>query len=120
MFDREESRNTPRSRYFSPLMDAVLLTSAALGCHYAANSSQSEAPSGSTDAAQQEFLQAFLAAHDQKDLAAQEELVNWGDVTEYSKAHFVRETLQYNVGVKFTSAKIRRYSWPEPQFRGPI
>jgi hypothetical protein len=40
----------------------------------------------------------------------------WDDVTEYSRDYFVRETLQYNLGVKITSAKIEDIPDLNPNF----
>ncbi len=81
------------------------------------------------------FLQAFLRAHDKKDQDAEQKLVDWDDVTESSRDHFIGE-LKSGLGVKIT-AKIEnmpaanfsaRYNIPPEKFlvvvcddaRGPI
>ena len=86
----------------------LLLTLAigTLGCGRSGNASKAEAASIAAEPAQQEFLEAFLAAHERKDLEAQKTLVDWDDVTQQSKEHFLRETLQYNLDTKITSARI--------------
>ena len=61
-------------------------------------------------------MQAFLAAHDKKDLEAEEKLVDWDDVTDHSREHFAREELQSGLGVKITSAKIEDIPGLSPNF----
>lgn len=100
-----------RSRFALQAMCAALLISGTLGCHHSANSSQSDA-----DPAQQQFLQAFLAAHEKKDLEAQENLVDWDDITEYSREHFVREYIQAERDSKISSAKIEEIPGLNPRF----
>jgi hypothetical protein len=73
----------------------VALSSAMMGCHHSENPS-------SSDPAQVEFLQAFLTAHDGKDLDAEEKLVDWEDVTENSRNHFIGE-LKSGLDVKITA-----------------
>jgi len=71
------------------------------GCQRPGTSSASDA----TDPAQHEFVRAFLTAHDRNDLDSEEKLVDWDDVTESSRNHFVGE-LKSGLGVKVTSAQI--------------
>ena len=66
------------------------------------NPTPSETGSTSIDPAQDEFVQAFLTAHDNKDLDAEEKLVDWDDVTESSRNHFIGE-LKSGLGVKITA-----------------
>jgi len=70
-----------RPRFFFKVLCVVVLTSSMAACHNSGNSSIS-------DPAQNEFVQAFLTAHDKKDLDAEEKLVDWDDVTETSRDHF--------------------------------
>lgn len=43
---------------------------------------------------QQEFLRAFLTAHDKKDLEAAKALVDWDEATDDYKSHFIRVDLE--------------------------
>jgi hypothetical protein len=83
------------------------LTSGMAGCHHSGNTSTS-------DAAQDEFVQAFLTAHDKQDLDAEEKLVDWDDVTESSRNHFIGE-LKSGLDVKIT-AKIESMPAVPPNF----
>jgi hypothetical protein len=74
---------------------AAALTLAMVGCHHSANPSTS-------DHAQDEFVQAFLTAHDKKDLDAEEKLVDWDGVSESSRNHFVGE-FSSGMSVKITA-----------------
>jgi hypothetical protein len=85
----------PRSCYLLQVLCAIVLISSTAGCH------QSKNPSTS-DPAQDKFVQAFLTAHDKKDLEAEEKLVDWDDVTESSRNHFIGE-LKSGLGVKITA-----------------
>jgi hypothetical protein len=92
----------PKSSYLLQVLCMVALTSGTAGCHHSGNPNPSEAESASIDPAQGEFVQAFLKAHDQKDLEAEEKLVDWDDVTESSRNHFIGE-LKSGLGVKITA-----------------
>src|SRR5712671_5005140 len=83
------------------------LTSAAMGCHHSETVSTS-------DHAQDEFVQAFLAAHDNKDLDAEEKLVDWDDVTESSRNHFIGE-FKSGMAVKI-AAKVESLPTVPPGF----
>ena len=65
------------------------------GCHHSETASTS-------DHAQDEFVQAFLTAHDNKDLGAEQKLVAWDGVTESSRSHFTGE-LKSGLEVKITA-----------------
>jgi len=82
MFDAED-RKMPKSCYLLEILCAAALTSA--GCHH------NSANPSTSDPAQDQFAQAFLTAHDNKDLDAEEKLVDWDDVTESSRNHFIGE-----------------------------
>jgi hypothetical protein len=100
------------SGYRLMLACVFLLSAGTGGCHRSGERSESDA----TDPAQQEFLQAFLTAHDQKDLAAQEKLVDWDDTTDDSREHFVRSYIKANENVKISSAKIENIPGLNPKF----
>ena len=85
----------PRSCYLLQVLGATVLISSMAGCHQSGNPSTS-------DSAQDEFVHAFLTAHDKKDLVAEEKLVDWDDVTESSRNHFIGE-LKSGLGVKITA-----------------
>src|SRR5579864_8532814 len=89
----------------------AMLILGTLGCHHSANSLDSGA-----DLAQQDFLQAFLSTHDKKDLEAQEKLVDWDDITGYSREHFVREYIQAQLNSKISSANIEDIPGLNPRF----
>jgi hypothetical protein len=73
----------PKPCYLLQVVCAAL--SLAVGCHH-------DSPNPSTsNSAEKEFVQAFLTAHDNKDLDAEEKLVDWDDVTEASRNHFIGE-----------------------------
>lgn len=91
------------------LLVLAMLISGTLGCHHAANSFGS-------DLAQQDFLQKFLTAHDKKDLEAQKKLVDWDDITEYSREHFIREYIQAQLNSKISSANIEDIPGLNPRF----
>ena len=74
---------------------SVALSLAVAGCHRAGNA-------GAAEGAEGEFVQAFLAAHDNKDLDAEEKLVDWDNVTEGSRNHFIGE-LRSGLDVKITA-----------------
>jgi hypothetical protein len=109
---------------------SVALTSGMAGCHRVGNA-------GAAEGAEVEFVQAFLEAHDNKDLDAEEKLVDWDNVAEASRNHFIGE-LKSGLDVKIT-AKVEsmpalpagfseRYNIPPEKFltvvyddqRGPI
>ena len=73
----------------------VALSSGMAGCH------RSETAPAS-DSAQDEFVQSFLTAHDNKDLNAEEKLVDWDGVADSSRNHFIGE-LKSGLGVKITA-----------------
>ena len=73
----------------------IALSSAMVACHHSENPS-------SSDSGQVEFVQAFVAAHDGKDLDAEEKLVDWDNVTENSRNHFIGE-LKSGLDVKITA-----------------
>jgi hypothetical protein len=74
---------------------SVALTPGMAGCHRAGNA-------GAAEGAEVEFVQAFLAAHDNKDLDAEEKLVDWDNVAEVSRNHFIGE-LKSGLDVKITA-----------------
>ena len=74
---------------------SVALTPGMAGCHRPGNA-------GAAEGAEVEFVQAFLAAHDNKDLDAEEKLVDWDNVTESPRNHFIGE-LKSGLGVKITA-----------------
>jgi len=94
-------------RFLSKLLCAVVLTSSTAGCYHSGSSSAS-------DPAQNEFVPAFLTAHDKKDLDAEEKLVDWDDVTETSRDHF-RGELKSALSDKIT-AKIEDLPVVPPGF----
>jgi hypothetical protein len=59
-------------------------------------------------------VQAFLTAHDKQDLDAEEKLVDWDDVTESSRNHFIGE-IKSGLDVKIT-AKIESMPAVPPDF----
>lgn len=85
----------PRSCYPLQVLCAIVLISSMAGCHRSKNPSTS-------DAAQDEFLQALLTAHDKKDLDAEEKLVDWDNVTQRSRDH-LRGDLKSGLDVKITA-----------------
>jgi len=91
-----------RSCYLLQVLCTVALTSGTAGCHHSGNPTPSEAGGTSIDPAEHEFVQAFLTAHDKKDLDAEEKLVDWDDVTDSSRNHFIGE-LKSGLGVKITA-----------------
>jgi len=88
----------PKARWLPKVLCIIVLSSGMAGCHRSGTSSASDA----TDPAQQEFVQAFLTAHDSKDLDAEEKLVDWDNVTESPRNHFIGE-LKSGLGVKITA-----------------
>ncbi|MGC1903720.1 MAG: hypothetical protein WA715_07875 [Candidatus Acidiferrum sp.] len=92
----------PRSSYLLQALFIAALASGTAGCHHSENPTPSGVGSTSIDPAQDEFVQAFLTAHDKKDLDAQEKLVDWDDVTESSRNHFIGD-LKSGLGVKITA-----------------
>jgi len=118
------------ARWVFRVVCTVALSLAVSGCHRAGNAGASEGAEG-------EFVQAFLAAHANKDLDAEEKLVDWDNVAEASRNHFIGE-LKSGLDVKIT-AKVEsmpavpagfseRYNIPPEKFltvvyddrRGPI
>ena len=118
------------ARWVFRVVYSVAFSLALAGCHRAGNAGASEGAEG-------EFAQAFLAAHDNKDLDAEEKLVDWDNVAEASRNHFIGE-LKSGLDVKIT-AKVEsmpavpagfseRYNIPPEKFltvvyddqRGPI
>ena len=73
----------------------VVLISGLGGCKRAEKAAIAEG-------AEAEFVQAFLTAHDHKDLDAEEKLVYWDNVTESSRNHFIGE-LKSGLDVKITA-----------------
>jgi hypothetical protein len=100
------------SGYRLTIMCGFLFWAVVGGCHRSGNRSESDG----TDPAQQEFVQAFLTAHDQKDLDAQEKLVDWDDVTDNAREHFIREYIKANEDVKISSATIESIPGLSPKF----
>jgi hypothetical protein len=80
---------------FTVLCTTTVLSSGMAGCHSSGNASTSESAEG-------EFVQAFLTAHDNKDLDAEEKLVHWDNVTEKSRNHFIGD-LKSGLDVKITA-----------------
>jgi len=85
----------PNPRLLFSVLLTVALSSGMAGCHRSGNASTS-------DPAQDEFVRAFLTAHDNKDQNAEEKLVDWDDVTESSRNHFVGE-LKSGLSVNITA-----------------
>jgi hypothetical protein len=85
----------PSTRCLFHILCAVALGLAVAGCHRAGNA-------GALEGAEGEFVQAFLAAHDNKDLDAEEKLVDWDNVAEASRNHFIGE-LKSGLDVKITA-----------------
>jgi hypothetical protein len=84
-----------KARWLFRFLCTIVLSSGMTGCHRSGNASTSEGAEG-------EFVQAFLTAHDNKDLDAEEKLVNWDNVTENSRNHFIGE-LKSGLDVKITA-----------------
>jgi hypothetical protein len=84
-----------KARSLLKVLCAVVLSSGMAACHRSGNTSTSEGAEG-------EFVQAFLTAHDNKDLDAEEKLVHWDDVTENSRNHFIGD-LKSGLDVKITA-----------------
>ena len=97
----------PSPRLVLDFLLTIALCSGIAGCHRSGNAATS-------DPAQDEFLQAFLSAHDKKDLDTEEKLVDWDDVTESSRNHFIGE-LKSGLGVNIT-AKIENLPAVPPNF----
>jgi len=93
MFDAEDCK-LPKSCYLLEVLCSAALTSA--GCHH------NSANPSTSDPAQDQFVQAFLTAHDKKDLDAEEKLVDWDGVSESSRNHFVGE-FSSGMAVKITA-----------------
>ena len=83
------------ARWVFRVVCSVALGLAVAGCHRAGNAGASEGAEG-------EFVQAFLGAHDNKDLDAEEKLVDWDNVAEASRNHFIGE-LKSGLDVKITA-----------------
>lgn len=104
-----------RPRRLSPVLSlcgAVLVLGLA-GCRHA-----QLPPSSSPEAqsAQQQFLQAFLAAHESKNIDAQQVLVDWDNLTDESRNHFLRENIRGMIDVGVKSAVIEDIPGLSPQF----
>lgn len=80
---------------------AVLLVLGTIGCSHKQIASPSDLA-----AAQQDFLQAFLTAHNKKDLEAQKALVDWDNITDESRDHYLRAYVESNVDTTIKSASI--------------
>lgn len=98
IFEAEVVRQMSRLRFVSGIVCAAL-AGAAAGCHRADDPAR-------LAAAQQEFLQAFLAAHNSKDADVQMKLVDWDDVGDVEREHFSRESIRATIEFKITSATI--------------
>jgi hypothetical protein len=98
----KETSKMPKSSFLLQVLCTVALTSATAGCHHSENPTPSETGSTSIDPAQDEFVRAFLTAHDNKDLEAEEKLVDWDDVTDSSRKHFIGD-LKSGLDVKITA-----------------
>lgn len=68
------------------------------------------------DSAAAEFLEAYLDAHNKKDLEAEKALVDWDDITERSREHCLREMVGYDVQTNVASAKIQDIPGLNPRF----
>jgi hypothetical protein len=97
----------PSPRFLFNVLCTAALTSGMAGCHHSGSPPTS-------DTAQDEFVQAFVTAHDKKDLDAEEKLVDWNDVTESSRNHFSGE-LKSGMSMKIT-AKIESMPAVPPNF----
>ena len=97
----------PSPRLLFNVLLTVAMSSGMVGCQRSGNVPTS-------DPAQDEFVQAFLTAHDKKDQDAEEKLVDWDDVTESSRNHFIGE-LRSGLNVKIT-AKIESMPAMPPDF----
>lgn len=80
------------------------------GCRRSANV---EMPA---DSAAAQFLKDYLDAHNKKDLEAEKALVDWDDITEQSREHCLRETIEYDVKTRIASAKIEEIPGLTPRF----
>ena len=58
------------------------------------------------DSGAAQFLQAYLDAHNKKDLEGEKALVDWDDITEKSREHCLRETIEYDIQTNTASATI--------------
>jgi hypothetical protein len=85
----------PSPRLLFHVLLTVALSVGMASCHRSGNASTSAG-------AEDEFVQAFLTAHDSKDLDAEEKLVDWDNVTENSRNHFIGE-LKSGLVVKITA-----------------
>jgi hypothetical protein len=83
------------ARWVFRVVCAIALSLGVAGCHREGKASIAEGAEG-------EFAQAFLTAHDNKDLDAEEKLVYWDNVTESSRNHFIGE-LKSGLDVKITA-----------------
>jgi len=88
-------REMTKARWLLKVLCTIVLSSGMAGCHRSGNASTSAG-------AEDEFVQAFLTAHDSRDLDAEEKLVDWDNVTENSRNHFIGE-LKSGLDVKITA-----------------
>lgn len=102
-----------RSRFSLLGSCAILLVLGTIGRGHAGNSASSAA---SLEAAQQQFLQSFLAAHENKDVEALKALVDWDDLTDTSRDKFLREDVQGMADRSIKSAAIEDIPGLTPRF----
>jgi hypothetical protein len=95
------TQNTHRILQIIRTPGAALLLASILiaGCH------KTEIGKGG-DYHQRELMLAFIAAHDKNDLDAEQQLVDWGGVSDGYKAHFIEHQLKSELGHKILSADI--------------
>ena len=84
-----------KARWAFAVVCTMALNVGVAGCHREGKASVGEGAEG-------EFVQAFLTAHDNKDLDAEEKLVYWDNVSERSRNHFIGE-LKSGLDVKITA-----------------
>jgi hypothetical protein len=97
-----------RLRFASGVVCAAALAGV-VGCRHADDPAR-------LAAAQQEFLQAFLKANASKDVDAAEKLVDWDDIGEESREHFIREDIRGTMNFKIKSAAIEDIPGLNPRF----
>jgi hypothetical protein len=96
-----------KARWLVGVLCTLVLSSAVAGCHRSQNASAADGAAG-------EFVRAFLKAHDNKDLNAEKDLVDWDNASESSRNHFIGE-LKSGLDVKIT-AKVEDLPSVPPNF----
>jgi len=80
---------------------AIVLCAACQGSRSAATP---DSGTSSLDPAAREFVDAFLKAHEAKDLEAEKKLVDWDNASEREKDHFLADPLKASLEVKVTAS----------------